>query len=174
MLCCSVHNLLCLSVCSQAGPAVHLGHSLRNHNPAFNLLTWVSLFLFGQADGNKHNDLITAHGHWPADLQPLDQSHFALMTYSSKRLLWLAEGAGLKDAPLLWWALIGSEKEKVVCVWDGELRLRIWELVFLAFVETTHNLWITHAGVRTHKHNKNRKELSFKDKSFPKNTLLKF
>lgn len=77
-----------VSACVCTGrPTAHLGHSQRNHNPAFNLLTWVSLFLFGQADGNKHNDLIIAHGHWPADLLPLDQSHSTPVTYGSDRLL---------------------------------------------------------------------------------------
>lgn len=41
------------------------------------------------------------------------------------------------------------------------MRQRIWELVFLSFVETTLNLWITQTGVRTQKHNKNRGRVFF-------------
>ncbi|CAG5889268.1 unnamed protein product [Menidia menidia] len=50
-------------------------------------------------DGNKHNDLTAAHGHWPADLQRVDQSQAALVMYSLQRRLRLAEEAGLRGRP---------------------------------------------------------------------------
>lgn len=86
---------MCVSVCASvwvcgfAGrPMVYMGHSLRSHNPTFEPIysQGVSLFLFGQADGNKHNDLTTALGHWPADPAPLSQSHSDLVMYSHQWL----------------------------------------------------------------------------------------
>lgn len=86
----TVRVCVCVWVCvCKGGPRCIWVTLLGAIIPRLNQFTHrgVHFFLFGQADGNKHNDLTAAIGHWPANRGALSQSQSDLVMYSRQRRL---------------------------------------------------------------------------------------